>query len=217
MRLTALRNHRNGMPVSRLRLAGEAGVVGANLAITLAFALFAVIQLTRTTLAAQQIDDRVEVITSDVGEIDEELVNVPKLDETDRMAKEILAAAKPLSGQANEILVSARSIDGTVSNILGNATSINGTVKGIRGNLSTLQPVVRSINNGVATINGQADRAIELVRGIKIDLDNVLAEVGGGGAGGHTGPGGKTISGHANSIDCSSAVSATSTSAGCER
>ena len=189
-------------------------MVGANLAITLAFALFAVIQLTRTTLAAQQIDDRVEVITSDVGEIDEELVNVPKLDETSRMAKEILAAAAPLSGQANEILVTARSIDGTVSSILGNATSINGTVKGIRGNLGTLQPVVRSINDGVATINGQADRAIELVRGIKIDLDNVLAEVGGGGPAGHTGPAGKTISGHANSIDCSTAII---NSQGCER
>ncbi len=200
-------------------MAGQAGVVGANLAITLAFALFAVIQLTRTTLAAQQIDDRVEIITSDVGQIDEDLVNVPKLNETDRIAKDILAAAKPLTGQANEILVAARSIDGTVSNILGNATSINGTVKGIRGNLSTLQPVVRSINDGVAAINGRVDRVIALVAGIKVDLDNVLAQVGGGGAAGHTGPGGKTISGHANSIDCSSAVSPplSTASQGCER
>ena len=201
---------------SRLRMAGEAGVVGANLAITLAFALFAVIQLTRTTIAAEQIDDRVEVITSDVGDIDEELVNVPKLDETSRMAKEILAAAQPLSGQAGEILTAARSIDGTVSAILGNATSIGATVRGIRGNLGTLQPVVRSINDGVATINGQADRAIELVRGIKLDLDSVLAEVGGGGIAGHTGAGGKTISGHANSINCSTAVNLLGNT-GCER
>ena len=197
-----------------LRKAGEAGVVGANLAITLAFALFAVIQLTRTTLAAQQIDDRVDVITSDVGEIDEELVNVPKLDETVRIVQGIQAAAAPLSGQADEILVTARSIDGTVSGILGNATSINGTVKSIRGNLGALQPVVRSINDGVATINGQADRAIELVRGIKLDLDGVLTEVGGGGTGGHNVGGQRTISGHANSIDCSSAIL---NSQGCER
>ena len=193
---------------------GEAGVVGANLAITLAFALFAVIQLTRTTVAAQQIDDRVDTITSDVGSIDEDLVNVPKLDETNRIAKEIREAAANLSAQAGEILTTAQSIDGTVSGILGNAGSINGTVKGIRGNLANLLPVVRSINDGVATINGQADQAIELVRGIKIDLDNVLANVGGGGTAGHNGPGGKTISGHANSIDCSIAIL---NSQGCER
>ena len=198
----------------RLRTAGEAGVVGANLAITLAFALFAVIQLTRTTIAAEQIDDRVEVITADVGDIDDELVNVPKLDETSRIAKGILAAARPLSGRADEIVVTARSIDGTVSNILGNATSINATVKGIRGNLSALQPVVRSINDGVAAINGRVDRVIGLVAGIKVDLDNVLTQVGAGGVAGHNGAGGKTISGHANSIDCSTAIL---NSSGCER
>jgi hypothetical protein len=197
---------------------GQAGVVGANLAITLAFALFAVIQLTRTTLAAEQIDDRVDTIVSDVGSIDEDLVNVPKLDETSRIAKEILAAAKPLSAQAGDILATAKSIDGTVSGILGNAGSINGTVHGIRGNLSTLAPVVRSINDGVATINGQADKVIGLVRGIKIDLGNVLSAVGTGGAGGHTNAGGKTISGHANSIDCSTAVALPLVgSQGCER
>ena len=196
------------------RMRGQAGVVGANLAITLAFALFAVIQLTRTTLAAEQIDDRVDTIVADVGSIDEDLVNVPKLDETNRIAKQIRAAAAPLSAQAGEILATAKSIDGTVSSILGNAGSINGTVHGIRGNLSTLQPVVRSINDGVATINGQADRAIADVRNIKIDLDNVLAQVGGGGTGGHTNAAGKTISGHANSIDCSLAIL---NSQGCER
>ncbi len=189
-------------------------MVGANLAITLAFALFAVIQLTRTTIAAEQIDDRVEVITADVGDIDDELVNVPKLDETSRIAKQILAAAQPLSGRADEIVVAARSIDATVSNILGNATSINATVGGIRGNLAALQPVVRSINDGVAAINGRVDRVIGLVAGIKVDLDNVLAQVGTGGAAGHTGAGGRTISGHANSIDCSTAVL---NSSGCER
>ena len=102
----------------------------------------------------------------------------------------------------------------TVSAILGNAGSINGTVKGIRGNLSTLAPVVRSINDGVATINGQADNVIRDVKNIKIDLQNVLTPVGGGGTGGHNGAGGKTISGHANSIDCSLAIL---NSQGCER
>ncbi len=188
------------------RLRGEAGVVGANLAIVLAFALFAVIQLTRTTIAAEQIDDRVEVIVGEVNPINEELNNVPLLDETDRMAAEILRAAQPLSAQAGEIITTAQSIDGTVSNILGNAASINGTVRNINGTLGSLQPVVRSINDGVAAINGRADRIIALVRAIQADTGNVLFQVGGVGPGGHTFPGGKTIHGHANAIDCELAV-----------
>ena len=185
------------------RFAGQAGVVGANLAITLAFALFAVIQLTRTTLAAEQIDDRVETIVGETEPIDTDLDEVPKLDETDRIAKQILAAARPLSAQADQILAAATSIDTTVSGILGNATSINGTVRAIRGNLGALQPVVVSINNEVERINRQLDEAIVFVRRIKIDLDNVFAEVGSSGAGGH---GNKTIHGHANAISCNAAV-----------
>ncbi len=179
---------------------GEAGIVGANLAIVIAFALFAVIQLTRTTIAAEQIDDKVKVIVGEVEPIDEELNAVPILDEVDRSAAEILTAARPLTGLLNDVVGSARSIDGTVSSILGNATSINGTVRGIGGTVSSLQPVVGSINNGVATINRQADVVIGLVRGIEGDTTNILNQVGVASPAGHAG---KTIHGHANSIDCS--------------
>ena len=178
---------------------GEAGIVGANLAIVVAFALFAVIQLTRTTIAAEQIDDRVKVIVGEVQPIDQELNNVPILDDVDRTAREILRAATPLSGQADTILNAARSIDGTVSSILSNASSINGTVRSINGSASALQPVVRSINDGVATINRQADQVIVLVRGVQGDTSNILREVGVASPAGHPG---RTIHGHANSIDC---------------
>ncbi len=181
---------------------GEAGVVGANLVIVLAFALFAVIQLTRTTIAAEQIDDKVRVIVGEVEPIDEELNAVPILDEVDRSAREILTAAQPLSAQAGDVTTAAQSIDRTVSSILTNATSINGTVRGIGGTVSSLQPVVRSINDGVAAINGRADRVIALVRGIEGDTTNILAQVGVGTPAGHQ-AGRKTIHGHANSIDCS--------------
>ncbi len=195
-------------------MAGEAGIVGANLAITLAFALYAVIQLSRTTLAAQQIDDRVEVIVGETTPINEDLVNVPKLDETARIASAINDAAAPLSAQADQIIAAAKSIDGTVSNILGNAQSIGSTVGSISGTVGALTPVVRSINDGVATINGQADRAIALGRGIETDLSAVLTQVGGPGVAGHRmAGGGLTIHGHANSINCSSAVNGSN----CER
>ena len=109
---------------------GQAGIVGLNLALVIAFALFAVIQLSRVTLAAKQIDDRVETITTDVGPGS----NVSQLDETEKLndvaqkAEDILKAAQPLSGQAQTILDTVKNIDATASSILTNAEAINGSV-----------------------------------------------------------------------------------------
>ena len=175
-------------------------MVGANLAIVLAFALFAVIMLTRTVVAASSIDDRVETINREVVTVNEELDNVPQLDVTAANAEQILTAAKPLEALAIDINTSAKSIDPVVVSILGNAQSINRTVASIRGNLSTLRPVVVSIDRGVATINSQADRIIGLLRAVKGDTGGILGHVGGPGPGGH---GGRTIHGHVNGINCS--------------
>lgn len=183
----------------RRRMRGEAGIVGANLVIVLAFALYAVIQLSRVTLAAQQIDDRVEVIIGEVGPINADLDDVAKLDETNRIAADILTAARPLSAQADQVLAATKSIDNTGTSLINVTGEINGSVKSIRGNLGSLQPVVRDINNGVAAINGRADVIIRNVQGIRADLGNVFAQVG---APGSTG----TIVGHARSINCNQAV-----------
>lgn len=155
---------------------GERGIVAVNLVLVIAFALFAVIMLTKTTIAAKQIDDRVKIITTEVGPGS----NVSRLDETailntvaDR-ADQILAAAKPLSAQANDVLVAAKSIDGTVSQINSNAAEINSTVKSINGSLSTLSPVVGEIHQGVIDINNRLDRVLAPVSGIAADLHEVL-------------------------------------------
>jgi len=181
------------------RARGEHGVVAANLAITIAFALFAVIMLTRTLLAANSIDDRVKVIVGEVGPIDRDLDMVANLDETDRMAKEILTAAQNLSGQAGRIIDVTASIDSTGSDILATATSINGVVGSINGNVSgilgsvgpintnvreinsklaALDPVVDSIEGdgsqtGVSAINRRAMDIIALTTAIDNDLTNV--------------------------------------------
>jgi len=159
------------------------GIVGVNLALTIAFALFAVIELSRVVLAAKQIDDRVKIIVAEVGPGS----NVSRLDETQKLndigrkAEEILGAAKNLSGQATEITGHARSIDGTVSQILSNAGEINGSVKSINSTTGALMPVVRTINGdgtmnartgGVEAINRRADVGLNPsnVPGIRGDL-----------------------------------------------
>ena len=166
---------------------GEQGIVGFNLALTIAFALFAVIELSRVVLAATQIDDRVKVIITEVGPGSNvsRLDETAKLNETGRMAEEILAAAQPLSGQAQQIIEAAGSIDNTVSAINSNAGEINSTVRTINSQLSSLLPVVQNIHGdesldprtgGVAAINKRAQTALGVVPGIQQDLSrsNIL-------------------------------------------
>ena len=173
--------------MSRARLQGEGGVVGFNLAVTIAFALYAVIQLSRVVLAGSQIDDRVKVIITEVGPGSNvsRLDETQKLNETGRMAEEILAAAQPLSGQLEQVVVAARSIDNTVSSINTNAGEINQTVRSINATASALLPVVQNIHGdesmdprtgGVAAINKRAQTALPIVGGIQTDLSraNIL-------------------------------------------
>jgi methyl-accepting chemotaxis protein len=192
----------------------ERGTVGINLVIVLAFALYAVIQLTRTTVAAQQIDHKVVTITGSVGPIDTNLNAVPKLDKTNETAQAIRAAAAPLSGDAQNIIDAAHDIDGTVDGINASATAINGTVHGIAGNVSsiqssvhgiggsvgTLKGVVDQIQQGIVDINHRADIIIGGAQQINADLGNVAFQV--GGPGNLSSGGSKNVAGHAQSIDC---------------
>ncbi|MCA1683628.1 MAG: hypothetical protein LC708_00635 [Actinobacteria bacterium] len=186
----------------------ESGIVAVNLALTIAFALFAVIELSRVTLAAKQIKQRVKTITTEVGPGS----NVSRLDETkildtvaDR-ADQILAAAKPLSGQANDVLTETKSIDATGSQILTNAQEINGTVRSINGTFQSLAPVVNNIRgtpgdidnhpspdvSGTTAINIRLDDALRSISGIADDLTQVQVLVG---------PGPGSIDFHAGDID----------------
>ncbi len=188
----------------------EDGVVAINLVLVLAFALFAVIMLTNTTVRAAQIDDRVKKIRGEVKDVDVELTNVPQLDQTAVTAGEIDAATKNLERQATEIVGAAQSIDRTVSSILSNATSIDASVDTINPTLGSILGVVRSIDGGGAIgaggvqrsgVAGINDRVLEVrraVAGIKGDTGSILAQVGVG----HGAPDGLGIHGHTNSIDC---------------
>ena len=195
-----------------IRRNDEGGIVAVNLVLVLGFALYAVVQLTRTTIAAQQIDERVVVITKEVGPIDQNLNEVPKLDLTNETAAKIRAAADPLTGEAQNIIDAAKSIDGTVDGINANAEAINGTVKQIAGNVNSIAGSVRpigsninalnsevnQIRSGVAGINQRVMIVIDLATAIRGDLSNVNSVVGSNSATSFNGS--KTIAGHARQI-----------------
>ncbi len=174
-----------------LRRRDENGVVGIALTIVIVFALIAVIELTRTVVAAQQINTRVLDITGSVSSANRHLNSVPELDKTNELAAQILVAAKPLSGQADQIIQAATSINGTAQQIQANATAINGsvhsigstagainaTVNSIGSTFTNLNPVVTSIQQNIVAINGRVDVILGAANGIKSDTGNVVTTV----------------------------------------
>ena len=168
------------------RLSDERGLAGKVLVGVVAWALGAVVMLTSTLVSAQQIDDRVARITTEVSPIDKDLDSVALAVETNRIAGDILVAAKPLSGKLQQVIdtkikesaesinTHVQSINGTVGSISstakainGNVLEINGTVKAINGNAKKINASVRSIEGNVNEIGGS-------VRGISGSLSGVL-------------------------------------------
>jgi hypothetical protein len=171
------------------RFTDERGLAGKILVGVVAWALGAVLMLTSTLISAQQIDNRVARITTEVSPIDKDLDSVGLAVETNKIAQEILTAAKPLTGQADQIVqasasidTSAKSIDSTVASIgstvdsinknateiNGNVLAINGTARAINGTAKEINATVKSIDRSVASINGT-------VHGISVNLADILA------------------------------------------
>lgn len=194
----------------------EHGLAAIALVLVISWALTAVFMLSRTIVAAQQIDRRVAFVTTQTGPIDDNLDAIELAQETGEIAEDISSAAAPLSGHLDDVVSSARSIDSTgqdilatvgaigddVDEIAATAGEISASVDDIHGNFSELLPVVRSIDDRVAGINRRADDATDVVSAIERDTGDILAELGPG----HGTPADAGIHGHANSIDCSPLV-----------
>lgn len=159
----------------RQRFADECGLAGKILVGVIAWALGAVLLLTNTLVAAQQIDTRVDRITHTVGPIDHDLDSVELAAQTNKTAEAILAAAKPLSGQAQQIIDATTSIDSSAKSIDGAVGQIGDTVDGIDGNARSINGNVAEINRTVKDINGTAKAIGSTVS----KIDGNVAAIGG--------------------------------------
>jgi methyl-accepting chemotaxis protein len=181
----------------------QGGVVYVILPLVILFALVAVVELTRTLEAAQEIDARVSAITGSVSGANKNLNTgcevgqscssaLPVLTKTESIVAQINDAAKPLAGETGNIVTVVNSINTTASQILAAATSINGTVHsintvagsinssvvGIGGSVSGINASVAAINGGVSGINNRADVVITLVSAIKGDTGKIGGQAG---------------------------------------
>ncbi len=152
----------------------ECGLAGKILVGVIAWALGAVLLLTNTLVAAQQIDTRVDRITHTVGPIDHDLDAVNLAAETDRIAQEILAAAKPLSGQVDQVVQATAGIDSSAKSINTAVGQIGDAVNGIDQNARAINGNVLDINRTVKDINGTA----KAISGTVIGIDGNVAGIG---------------------------------------
>lgn len=165
------------MSWARLR-SEDRGQIGLSLIIVIAWGLTAVVLLTRTLVAAQNINRRVTSITSSIGGIVGETALVAELQKTEKTAADILVAAKPLSPKLEVVDDTAKSIDQTVVDIRGNVETIRSTVVSINGNASAISQTASTINRPVVTaINNQASTILGLVQRIKADTTAIDTEV----------------------------------------
>lgn len=163
----------------RAQRSDERGVVTlfvVLLAVAVLAAGAAVWGLVRTARLAGDID-RSSASIADAGSgINLATRSIIGLDKTNEFGDGIEATAQPLESKLAEVVSLAKSIDGIASSINGTAGSINGTADGINSTAAAILVTGRSINDGVATINNHVMTTIELVRQVKADTANIIAQ-----------------------------------------
>ena len=132
----------------------ERGLAGGILVGVIAWALAAVVMLTSTLVTANQIDDTVAYIRTQVSPIDKDLDSVKLAEKTNELAGRILTAAEPLSGQLGTVLDNTNSIDATAKSIDTTAGQINQVVHSINATAGEINGSAHSINDKVKAING---------------------------------------------------------------
>ena len=141
--------------------------------------------------------------TADKG-IDPKLKSIlGKVGEINGVAGEINSTVKSIGGSVDTIFTSVISINQKVASvskdvgeIRTSANQINGSARSILASLSSILAVANNINRNVKGINVTADNIDVTAKAILQDFHGILANVG-------VPNGQNTVTGHANSIDCS--------------
>jgi hypothetical protein len=173
-----------------MRKRDEGGLVGVVLTIVIVWALIAVIELTRTTVAAEEINHTVLAITASVSSANGHLSTgcasgncplnaLPVLNTTISLAQKIQTDAQPLSMQLAQVKTDTASINTTAASILSSAQSINTTVQSINSLVGSIGSSVGSIHSSFVGINTNVATAITpgLVRASDSQVASIVSSV----------------------------------------
>lgn len=130
--------------------------VRVNLAIVLAFALVAVLMLTRTLVSAVRIDDDVDAaINPQLTAIGTDTLHLPVLDETTELVRAIDVAAEPLHPSLANSAKLNGDVAATLHDIRDNTVSIGDSVAGIDGSVTRIRAALTDLDPVVAAIRAQ--------------------------------------------------------------
>jgi hypothetical protein len=131
------------------------------LAVLGVWGLLASPMLIRTLLATRQIDQRVATLTTSLSEIDKDSQSIALMQETNRLAGELLTASEPLPG-------TLEAMRGVTSGLGAKVDSITAGVTAIQQNSTEIEGKVVSARDTAAEINRS-------VKGIGQSLAGILA------------------------------------------
>lgn len=150
----------------RYRRWSGAGAAKANLVIVGAFALVAVILLTKVVFDARGIDSDIDdAITPQLTAVDVDLDAVPALDRTGMLTERIAAAILPIAGalgrSADATAATARDAEDVrhaAPSIREQVAGIDASVTAIRASLGDLAPLVAAIAAGTGDLRAALSR-----------------------------------------------------------
>ena len=151
----------------------ESGLAGTVLVIVIAWALAAVFLLTRTLVAAHQIDERVAFITTQTDPIAEDVDLVRLADDTADIAEEIADGVAPLDDQLGEVVATADDVEGTSTSILATARAIERSAGRIEDHGGSIARTATSIDATAADIEGTAAAIRDIAEGIEAEAGSI--------------------------------------------
>lgn len=148
------------------RSRGILGSVNLYVTLVIAFALFAVIELTRTWFGAQHISSNLQVADTRLQPIKRNTEQIQLLYRTSDLTAGILQAAKPLDQQAGRVNRTANDIQANVESIQDTAVTINSRVHDITATARDINVTAGRLLATVESIEDTAGSIESNVRGI---------------------------------------------------
>jgi hypothetical protein len=143
--------------LSRRPAPGQRRAIALNVMIFFAFALTALIFLTKSAVAANAINRDVgESIAPSTKGINASTSKIPHLNDTVLLTGKIAVATKTLSGHLGHVVDSTKNIDTNLTAIETDVNGIGASVDGINSAVSAIRPEIFTLNGSVNAIHSKA-------------------------------------------------------------